>query len=211
MILIGQYDSPFVRRVAVTLRRYELAFEHRPLSVWKDAEAIAPFNPLRRVPVLVLDDGMCLVDSSVILEVLDDMVPPERALLPRSGPLRRDGLRVAALAVGLADKAVTLMYERVLRKEDRRSAVWVSRCQLQIRDTLTVLEADRARRKSAYWLGETPSHADLAVACTLRFLGEAHPTLFRVAASPALASHAARCEALPEMKAIYQPLIVQPD
>src|SRR2546430_128106 len=131
MTLIGQYDSPFVRRVAVALRRYGLAFEHRPLSVWKDVEAIAPFNPLRRVPVLVMDDGVALVESTIILDVLDDLVGPERAMLPRTGTARRDGLRVAALAMGLADKAVTLLYEHLLRKEDRRSAVWVSRCQLQ--------------------------------------------------------------------------------
>jgi glutathione S-transferase len=211
MILIGQYDSPFVRRVAVALRRYGLPFDHRPWSVWKDADAIAPFNPLRRVPVLVLDDGTSLVDSTIILEVLDDIVGADRALLPRTGPARRDGLRITGLATGLADKAVTLLYEHVLRKEDRRSAVWVSRCQLQIRDTLSLLESDRARRQTPFWLGDNPSHADIAVACTLRFLGEAHPTLFRPAASPALAAHAARCEELAEMRENQQPLVVQAD
>jgi glutathione S-transferase len=51
MILIGQYDSPFVRRVAVTLRYYGLPYEHCNWSVWRDAEDIARFNPLRRVPL----------------------------------------------------------------------------------------------------------------------------------------------------------------
>src|SRR5689334_23326002 len=100
MILIGQYDSPFVRRVAIALRRHRLEFEHRPWSVWGDAERIARYNPLRRVPVLVLDDGVALVESAAILDSLDDLAGA-RALLPRGGVERRDGLRICALATGL--------------------------------------------------------------------------------------------------------------
>ena len=57
MILIGQYDSPFVRRVAIAMRLYGVAFEHRPWSTFGDGDKIAPHNPLRRVPTLVLDSG----------------------------------------------------------------------------------------------------------------------------------------------------------
>jgi glutathione S-transferase len=57
MFLIGQYDSPFVRRVAIALRLYGLPFEHRPWSTFGDADKIAPYNPLRRVPTLVLDSA----------------------------------------------------------------------------------------------------------------------------------------------------------
>ncbi len=207
MILIGQYDSPFVRRVAIALRRYRLAFEHRPWSVWGDAERIARHNPLRRVPVLVLDDGVALVESAAILDSLDDLAGP-RALLPRGGVERRDGLRICALATGLGDKAVTLLYEHVLRPEDRRSRVWVERCQGQIRDTLALLESERGGRPGPFWLGGELGHPDIAVACVLRFLGEAHPTLWRPADFPALAAHAERCEKLPEFQEIYQRLEV---
>ena len=62
MFLIGQYDSPFVRRVAIALRLYDLPFEHRPWSTFGDADKIAPYNPLRRVPTLVLDSGEALID-----------------------------------------------------------------------------------------------------------------------------------------------------
>jgi glutathione S-transferase len=58
MILIGQYGSPFVRRVGIALTLYEMPFEHRPWSVFRDAEKIRPYNPLTRVPTLVLADGM---------------------------------------------------------------------------------------------------------------------------------------------------------
>src|SRR5690242_660026 len=70
MILIGQYDSPFVRRVAIALRLYGIGYEHRPWSTFGDAERIAPFNPLRRVPTLVLDDGEVLIESGAILDHL---------------------------------------------------------------------------------------------------------------------------------------------
>jgi len=52
MFLIGQYDSPFVRRVAIAMRFYGIAYEHRPWSTFGDADKIAPYNPLRRVPTL---------------------------------------------------------------------------------------------------------------------------------------------------------------
>ena len=96
--------------------------------MWADAESIAKYNPLRRVPVLVTDGGESLVASAAILDALDDMVGPERALLPPSGEARRAGLRVCALATGLADKAVSLLYEHVLRQPAVRHAVWAERC-----------------------------------------------------------------------------------
>jgi glutathione S-transferase len=67
MFLIGQYDSPFVRRVAIALRLYDLPFEHKPWSTFGDADKIAPYNPLRRVPTLVLDSGEALIESTAIL------------------------------------------------------------------------------------------------------------------------------------------------
>jgi glutathione S-transferase len=208
VILIGQYDSPFVRRVAVTLKHYGLPYEHRPWSVFADAEALGRVNPLRRVPVLVLLDGVALVDSAAIVDALDEIVGEARALLPRTGPMRREGLRIASLAAGLADKSVALVYERVLRPENQRNAVWIARCQTQIRDTLAALEVARAATGNPWWLGERLSHAGVIVGTALRFLGEAHPTLYAAPAWPRLAAHATACEALPEFQAVVQPFAV---
>ena len=130
MILIGQYDSPFVRRVAIALRLYGLPFEHRPWSTFGDADKIAPFNPLRRVPTLVLDGGEALIESTAILDYLDELVGPEKAMIAEKGPERRRGLKICALAAGLGDKAVSLVYERVLRKDQLK--LWVERCEAQI-------------------------------------------------------------------------------
>ncbi|QDP22336.1 glutathione S-transferase family protein [Bradyrhizobium cosmicum] len=204
MFLIGQYDSPFVRRVAIALRLYGTAFEHRPWSTFGDADKIAPYNPLRRVPTLVLDDGEALIESAFILDHLDELVGPDKAMLPRAGAERRRHLRICALASGLGDKAVSLVYERVLRKE--QLALWVARCEAQINDVLRVLEDERAKVPTPYFLGERIGHADVIVACVLRFTGEAHPQLFDAARYPALAAHAERCEALAPFREIVQPL-----
>ena len=130
MFLIGQYDSPFTRRVAIAMRLYGLAFEHRPWSTFGDADKIAPFNPLRRVPTLVFEDGEVLIESTAILDYLDEVVGPEKAMIAARGPERRHALKICALATGLGDKAVSLIYERVLRKD--RLNLWVERCEAQI-------------------------------------------------------------------------------
>jgi glutathione S-transferase len=204
MILIGQYDSPFVRRVAIALRLYALPFEHRPWSTFGDADKIAPYNPLRRVPTLVLGDGEALIESTAILDYLDELVGPEKAMIAARGPERRHGLKICALVAGLGEKAVSLLYERVLRKD--QSKIWVERCEAQIGGVLEVLEKERARIATPYWFGERIGHADVAVACVLRLTVEAHPVLFDDTRHPALATHAARCEALPAFQEIVQPL-----
>ena len=203
MILIGQFDSPFVRRVAIAMRFYGIDFEHKPWSTFGDADKIAAHNPLRRVPTLVLDSGEALIESAMILDYLDDRVGPEKAMIARSGEARWRHLRIAALAMGLGDKGVSLLYERVLRKE--QLDLWVERCKSQISGVLEVLEKERAAVKTPYWSGEKVGHADIAVACVLRFTGEAHPALFD-ARYPALKAHSERCEALPPFQEIVQPL-----
>jgi glutathione S-transferase len=202
MILIGQYDSPFVRRVAIALRLYEIPFEHRPWSTFGDADRIAAYNPLRRVPTLVLDSGEVLIESSVILDHLDEVAGVSRAMIAAHGDLRRHALKVCALATGLADKAVSLVYEQALHQAT--SELWIARCRTQIAAVLDTLEADRAGRASKFWFGDGIGHADIAVTCVLRFLGEAHPDLFDAKLWPALAQHAAACEALPVFREIAQ-------
>ncbi|HEY4174898.1 MAG TPA: glutathione S-transferase family protein [Rhodopila sp.] len=203
MILIGQFDSPFVRRVAITMRLYGIAFEHRPWSTFADAAQIAAHNPLRRVPTLLLDDGEVLVDSVTILDHLDETIGPPKALIPNTGPTRRQIARVAALATGLADKSVSLVYERLLHQPV--SQRWADRCVEQITSVLDTLNADRANRTTPFWFGPAISHADIAVACAVRFNTEAHGT--PMAQWPALASHAEQCEALEPFQAIAQPFL----
>jgi len=204
MILIGQYDSPFVRRVAITLRLYDLAYEHRRWSVWGDADKIADHNPLIRAPTLLLDDGTPLVDTFAIIDAIDESVGPERVLLPRAGLVRREGMQLVALSSGLAEKAASLMYEPLFRKVV--SEVWMDRCRRQIIGTLEALERDRSGRRTRFWLGDTLSHADVAFACALRFTREAHPGLIDLGRFPALSETSGRCEALEIFEWTYQPI-----
>jgi glutathione S-transferase len=160
--------------------------------------------------VLVLDDGETLIESAAILDALDDMAPSGRRLIASGGIERRRVLRFCALATGLADKAVSLLYERVLRKEERRNAVWIARCEAQIRDTLGVLERERADGATPFWVGSL-SHADIALACALRFTREAHARFFASQPIPHLLAHAERAEAMPIFQSALQPLTVAVD
>jgi glutathione S-transferase len=205
MILIGQYDSPFVRRVGIALKLYGLSFEHKPWSSFGDADQIRQFNPLTRVPTLVLDDGEVLIESHMILDYLDSLMPEDKRLFPVGEPDRRRALKVAALAAGIADKAVSLFYE--LRLHEARSDLWVDRCKKQIETTLAVLEADRAARKTAYWFGNDLGHADIIAATMLRHLNDCHPNLIAMSDFPALAAHATKMEALSIFLEIQQEFI----
>jgi glutathione S-transferase len=205
MILIGQYDSPFVRRVGIALTLYKLPFEHRPWSTFGDADKIRSYNPLTRVPTLVLDSGEVLIESHSILDYLDSLVPADRAMFPLSEPARHRALKIAALAMGLGEKAVGLFYETTFHREV--SDVWVKRCRSQIFAALAALETSRAEAIADYWFGDRIGHADIAVAAVLRFIAEAHPGLVPLAKFPALSAHAARLEALPAFQSIAQPFI----
>lgn len=205
MILIGQYDSPFTRRVAITMRLYGLPFEHRPWSVFGDSERLGAVNPLVRVPTLVLDDGLALTDSTAILDHLDQQVEPARRLVPSGGKLRTEVLRICALAGGIGDKAVALFYE--LRLHEAPSAFYVARCEAQIRTTLALLEQERAARATPFWFGDTIGQADITVSTILRHLREAHPGLGDLADQPMLARLCETLEATEIFQEISQPFI----
>jgi glutathione S-transferase len=86
--------------------------------------------------------------------------------------------------------------------------VWVARCKSQIFETLDLLERERQAIGTPYWLGERISHADIAVACLMRFTSEAHPGLLDRARFPALHALSEQCEALPAFREIAQPFKV---
>ena len=202
MILIGQFDSPFVRRVGVALRLYGLDFEHRPWSVFGEGDKIAEFNPLRRVPTLICDDGVAIHESNAIIDYLDDLVGRDRALYPATGQSRRDAMRIAALSCGMADKAVSLFYEQ--RLHHATSDVWVDRCRTQIGGTLARLEAERAGGAGPYWGGDAVGHADIATVCSFRFVTDVHGAVIDKADYPAITLLWERLEATPEFTEIQQ-------
>jgi glutathione S-transferase len=205
MILIGMFDSPYVRRVAVTMHHYALPFEHRDWSVGRDFEQIRRFNPLGRVPTLVLDDGTSLVDSAAILDFLDEIAGPGRALLPSAGPVRRAALQTMALATGAADKGVLQIYETVFRPAEKRHAPWVERCRTQVGAALAALERQAAARGESWLVAPGVTQADVTVGCVLGFLKGALGVNRDAPDYPALARLAARCEDLPAFRAVPFP------
>lgn len=205
MQLIGQFDSPFVRRVGITLTRYGLACEHLPWSTFGDWQQFVEHNPLRRVPCLVLDNGEALIDSAAIIDHLDELHGRDNALIAASGPARRDALRRIALATGTADKAVGFFYARLFSTSV--DPAFVARCEAQIGAGLAALEAEAASRTGDWWHGAEPGHDDIAVACVSRFLAEAYAHLVDLDAYPALSDHSYRAEARPEFQANSQPFI----
>jgi glutathione S-transferase len=145
MILVGQYDSPYVRRVAVSLRVLEFEYEHDTRSVFADFDAMRATNPLGRIPSLVLDDAEVLIDSAAILDWLDQTVGPERALLPAAGAERRRALRLIALATGAMHKVGAAAYERLIRPAALRWPEWTLRCRTQGAGAIAALAAEPGR------------------------------------------------------------------
>jgi glutathione S-transferase len=210
MILIGMFDSPFVRRVAVSLHVLGFAFEHRNWSVGRDFERIRAYNPLGRVPTLVLDDGAVLTESAAILDDLDAQVGASRALLPAHGPARRQALQLMALATSAADKGVAQLYEGAFRPPEKRHEPWVARCRSQMHAGLDALEQKLEQmlvaRDTPWLLGTQLTQADITVGVVGTFLHES--LQLDAAHRPVLARFAQQCEALPAFRACHQPFFV---
>jgi glutathione S-transferase len=206
MMLIGMFDSPFVRPVAISLKRLEIPFEHANWSVGRDFEQILKYNPLGRVPALVLDDGETLIDSLAILDYIDELAGPQRALLPPSGPQRRTAIRIVAIVCGAMEKGRDHMYERFFKPKEKWHQPWLDRCNLQMHGALAELEKIAAERRGQQWLvGSTMTRADLMVTCIYTLMAEALEPRLKEGLYPALQAKVQHCESLPEFRETYSP------
>lgn len=204
MKLVGMFDSPYVRRVGISMRLLDLPFEHLNWSIGRDQARITELNPLGQVPVLVLDDGEPLVESAVILDYLDQRVGPARALVPASGEARRRVLGLSALAAGVADKARLQMYERVFRPAGLQHEPLRLRLRAQMLATLERLEQTCVQRATAEWLaGDRITQADVTLGCALTYAGETVGLPTEEAALPALRARHAKLSELPAFREIY--------
>ena len=199
MLLIGMFDSPFVRRVAVSLNLLGFAFEHANFSVGKDHAQICRYSPLGRVPVVVLEDGEVLTESAAILDHLDSVVGPERALVPTNGPARRQVLQLMALAIGAAEKGRELINERIARPPEKRHEPWEERCRSQMHGAFGEIERWQVRRPRRWLVGEHLTQADITLTCVWACLRDA--VALEEQQYPYLMALAARCESRPEFAA----------
>lgn len=189
MILVGQYDSPFVRRVAISLRRLGFAYEHDTRSVFGDFDSMRVTNPLARIPSLVLDGGETLIDSAAILDWLDREVGPERALTPASGAARTRAMQTLALACGAVEKFGAENYERIIRPESYRWPEWIERLRTQALGAVAALE-------TLDWSGDAFSQTHITTGCMLGYLALTQPQTLQP--FPKLSAFWARCAAMHE-------------
>lgn len=200
------FDSPFVRRVAVSMQLLNIGYEHADWSVGRDFERIRQHNPLGRVPTLVLDDGEVLAESAAILDYLDDRVGPARALLPAAGRERREALQQVARAIGAAEKGREQIYERAFRPAEKYHQPWLERCRTQMHGGLAAIERYCEARGAQPWLvGSALSQADITVSCAFTFLREALRADDLSARYTRLAARVDRCETLAAFKSTHVP------
>jgi glutathione S-transferase len=191
MRLIGMLDSPYVRRVAVTLRLLDLPFAHEPVSVFRHYDAFAAINPVVKAPTLVTDDGVALMDSTLIIAHLERLAG--RRLGPDDLAEHARAQRILGLALAACEKTVSLVYEFNLRPEDKHHAPWIDRVRGQVGAAWALLEAELSAPPA--WLEGSQAWATSAVAWT--FATRTLPDSVDAAACPSLAALTARAEATP--------------
>jgi glutathione S-transferase len=140
MKLIGMLDSPYVRRVAISLELYGVDFEHEPLSVFRTFDEFAQINPVVKAPTLVLDDGTVLMDSSLILDYLEALAPADRKLLPQQPTALAKDLQLLGLALAACEKSVQIVYEHNLRPAEKLHAPWLDRVTGQLLAAYALLD-----------------------------------------------------------------------
>lgn len=191
MRLIGMLDSPYVRRVAISMKLMGLPFTHESVSVFRQFEHFSSINPLVKAPTFVADDGTVLMESTVILNYLDTLVPESRRLMP-AGALAARQVGVALTAM---EKSVQVYYELNLRPEDKRHLPWMERVNAQTLTAFDLLEGMVGGGQS--WLhGTAPLQPDVCIAVAWRFAQFVLAERVPADRYPGLVAFSARAEAL---------------
>jgi glutathione S-transferase len=157
--------SPFGRKVAITAHMKGLADRIDFQTTKADAEDNT--NPLAKIPVLITDDGASIFDSPVICEYLDAQAASP-VLFPGEGAKRWKALTLGALADGIIDAAILLVYEGRYRPEDKRVEAWVGMQQKKINQALDHLEPAPPA------FDGTPDYGHVTLACALGYLDFRH-------------------------------------
>jgi glutathione S-transferase len=201
MKLIGMRDSPYVRRVAVSMRLMGLPYEHELVSVFRNMDRFRAINPVIKAPSFICDDGTVLMDSTLILDYLEHCVAAGNSLMPPGGEPRKKALRLIGISMASNEKNVAIVYEKEQRPADKRHQPWLDRAVGQVHAAMGMLE--HAVKGAVPWLGgERLDAADVAVAVAWRFCQHYNAQEIPASRYPALAAYSARAEALPEFAAV---------
>ncbi|HUH95696.1 MAG TPA: glutathione S-transferase [Casimicrobiaceae bacterium] len=171
MKLIASLTSPYARKVRIVLAEKKIECDLVEESPWSAETSVQQYNPLGKVPVLVLDDGSTLFDSRVIVQYLDTVSPVAR-LIPEAGRQRIAVKRWEALADGICDAASAIVIER-RRPAKQQSRDWIDRQAGKVGLALNALASDLGER--GWCNGEAYSLADIATGCALGYLDLRHP------------------------------------
>lgn len=200
MQLIGMMDSPFVRRVAISMAVLGMPFEHRSVSVFRHFDQFREINPVVKAPTFIDDDGTQLIDSSLILDYLDHCVAPQARLMPQENAARRRALHFIGFALAAGEKTVQIVYERNLRPREKQHEPWLDRVHTQLAAAYQTLEQGVAGvGAQQQWLcGDRLMQPDITVAVAWRFTQHILPGVVDPDRYPALTALSGRAEALPE-------------
>lgn len=200
MQLVGMLDSPYVRRVAISLRMLGIPFEHRPLSVFSTFDQFRKINPIVKAPTLICADGEVLMDSSLILEYAEAIANPAKTLMPGGFKNRQHALRIIGIALAACEKTVQIVYERNLRPPEKQHEPWLARIQSQLDAAYAELELEIARSSMAS-NNHSVTQADVTAAVAWTFTRMMLPESLVIADHPALQALSAYAEQLPEFVA----------
>ena len=199
MQLIGMLDSPYVRRVAISLQLLGLRFEHRSLSVFRTFTQFQQINPVVKAPTLLCDDGEVLMDSTLIVQYAEAVARP-RSLMPAKLQELQHALRVIGLALAACEKSVQIVYERGLRPPEKLHEPWVTRVTGQLLAAYGALEEEVARRPLAL-TSSAITQAGVSAAVAWHFTQQMLPEVVPAASHSSLVAFCAKAEALPEFRA----------
>ena len=160
MKLIGSKTSPYTRKARIILAEKKLPFEFVEENVWAADTKMAQFNPLVKVPALLLDDGEPIYDSAVIAEYLDAL-PGGTKFLPSDARERAIVRREEALGDGICDAGILMRLERQ-RDAARQDAGWIARQQSKVEAGVAAASKAVANHKAG-----SLTLGDVALACAL--------------------------------------------
>lgn len=192
-------DSPFVRRVAISMRLLGLPFEHAAISVFRGFDAFQQINPVVKAPTLICDEGSVLMDSTLQLIYAETLAG--RSLMASDPAELVRELRLIGLALAACEKTAQIIYERGLRPAEKRHEPWVERVTGQLNAAYRELETELAAQAlDTREAGIRQSGITVGVAWT--FTQFVLPEVVRADGFPRLVAHAAATEALPVFQAI---------
>jgi glutathione S-transferase len=199
MRLIGMLDSPYVRRVAISLQLFHLQFEHQSLSVFRTFPQFQKLNPVVKAPTLICDDGTVLMDSTLIIDYSETLAQP-RTLMPTALSARTRTLRLIGLALAACEKSVQIIYERGQRPPEKWHEPWVERVTGQLLAAYEGLEHELGITTLPA-TSSTIDQAGVTLAVAWHFTQQMLPEVVAAERFPRLMAYSTLAEALPEFAA----------